>query len=174
MPGISLWCRGLWALPSPDIFQLSRPHVIAGGRHWRRILLCLLHTISLHLSYDIHQVHYSDFCQLTRMVLSVLPLHNCNCPTLHHDFEGVVILIVLIFIVNVINVRVVLTASVLVSIRVAAIFPQYDSWKWKCCGLKGSLLPTGSSNFAFLTNGKISSQKALLVCVKNRDSPGGV
>ena len=52
--------------------------------------------------------------------------------------------------------------------------PQYDSWKWKCCGLKGSLLPTGSSNFAFLTNGKISSQKALLVCVKNRGSSGGV
>ncbi len=50
------------------------------------------------------------------MLLSVIPLHNCNCPILHHNFEEGSI-------VNIINVRVVLTASVLVSIRVTVVIP---------------------------------------------------
>ena len=61
------------------------------------------------------------------MLLSVLPLHNCNCPIRHHNFEGVVMMIVLVVVVDVINVRVVLTVSVLVSIRITVVIPQYDS-----------------------------------------------
>ena len=50
--------------------------------------------------------------------------------------------------------------------------PQCDSWKLNCCGLAGSQLSTGNSNLAFLTIGKISSQKASFVCVKNNGSSG--
>ena len=80
------------------------------------------------------------------------------------------LLVDVIVIVYVINVSILLGGV----IRIPVLVPQYESSKWNCSGLKGSLLSTGNSNFAFLTNGKISSQKALFVCVKNNGSSGGV